>query len=126
MIRASFTFPAGFLWGCATSSHQVEGNNIHNDWWAWEQEPGRILNGDRSGKACEWWAGRWREDFDRAKDGFQNAQRISIEWSRVQPELDRWDEAALDRYRQMLMGLKERGMVPMVTLHHFTNPIWLA
>lgn len=126
MIRATFTFPQGFLWGCATSSHQVEGNNINNDWWAWEQEQGRILNGDRSGKACDWWAGRWREDFDRAKETWQNAQRISIEWSRVQPEPDRWDEGALDRYRQMLMGLKERGMVPMVTLHHFTNPLWLT
>lgn len=126
MIRATFTFPEGFLWGCATSSHQVEGNNINNDWWTWEQKQGTILNGDRSGKACDWWAGRWREDFDRAKDGYQNTQRVSVEWSRVQPERDRWDENALDRYRQMLMGLKERDMMPMVTLHHFTNPLWLA
>lgn len=126
MIRATFTFPTGFLWGTATSSHQVEGNNLNNDWWAWEQEAGHILEGDRSGKACDWWAGRWREDFDRARDTSQNAHRLSIEWSRVQPEPERWDEEALDRYRQMLMGLKERGMMAMVTLHHFTNPMWLA
>lgn len=126
MIRATFNFPPGFIWGCATSSHQVEGNNINNDWWRWEQEDGRILKGDRSGKACDWWAGRWREDFDRARETHQNAHRLSIEWSRVQPKLDRWDESALDRYRQMLMGLKERDMMPMVTLHHFTIPQWLA
>lgn len=126
MPRATFTFPAGFLWGAATAAHQVEGNNLNNDWWAWEQQEGHILNGDRSGRAADWWAGRWREDFDRAHETYQNAHRLSVEWSRVQPEPDRWDESALDRYRQMLLGLKERNMVAMVTLHHFTNPMWLA
>ncbi len=126
MPRATFTFPAGFLWGTATASNHVEGNNLNNDWWAWEQQEGRIINGDRSGKACDWWGGRWREDFDRAHETYQNAHRLSVEWSRIQPERDRWDEAALDRYRQMLLGLKERNMVAMVTLHHFTNPLWLA
>ena len=125
MPRATFTFPGGFLWGTATSAHQVEGNNLNNDWWAWEQQEGRILNGDRSGRACDWWAGRWREDFDRAHETYQNAHRLSVEWSRIQPEPDRWDESALDRYRQMLLGLKERNMVAMVTLHHFSNPLWL-
>ncbi len=127
MARATFTFPAGFLWGSATASHQVEGNNFNNDWWAWEQQEGRIHNGEKSGLACDWWNGkRWREDFDRAREGWQNAHRLSIEWSRVQPEPDRWDEAALDRYREMLIGLKERDMQPMVTLFHFSSPIWLA
>ena len=126
MPRATFNFPTGFLWGTATAAHQVEGNNINNDWWAWEQEEGRIHEGDRSGKACDWWGGRWREDFDRAQDSWQNAHRFSIEWSRIQPEPDRWDEAALDRYREMLLGLRERNMTPIVTLHHFTTPLWLA
>lgn len=126
MPRASFNFPTGFLWGTATSAHQVEGNNVNNDWWAWEQEPRRIHDGDRSGKAADWWGGRWREDFDRAKDGWQNAHRFSVEWSRIQPEPDRWDEAALDRYRDMLLGLRERNISAMITLHHFTNPQWLA
>ena len=126
MPRATFNFPTGFLWGTATAAHQVEGNNVNNDWWAWEQEPGRIHEGDRSGKAADWWGGRWREDFNRAEDSWQNAHRFSLEWSRIQPEPDRWDEAALDRYREMLLGLRERNMTAMVTLHHFTNPQWLA
>ena len=126
MARATFNFPQGFLWGTATASHQVEGNNFNNQWWAWEQEEGRILNGDKSGRACDWWAGRWREDFDRAHETHQNSHRLSLEWSRIQPEEDRWDEAALDKYREMLLGLKERGMSAMVTLFHFSIPQWLA
>jgi beta-glucosidase len=126
MPTASFHFPRGFLWGTATAAHQVEGNNTNNNWWAWEQQEGRIVEGQKSGLACDWWGGRWKEDFDRAAGGGQNAHRLSVEWSRIQPEPDRWDEDALERYRAMLRGLHERGMTAMVTLHHFTDPLWLT
>jgi beta-glucosidase len=126
MAQGTFHFPRGFLWGTATASHQVEGNNANNNWWAWESEPGHILQDQKSGLACDWWGGRWREDFDRAAEAGQNAHRLSLEWSRVQPEPDRWDEDALDRYRQMVRGLIERDMTPMVTLHHFSDPNWLV
>jgi beta-glucosidase len=125
MVKATFHFPRGFLWGTATSSHQVEGYNTNNQWWALEQEPGRILNGDKSEAACGWWGGRWRDDFDRAAEGGQNAHRFSIEWSRVQPVSDKWDETAIDRYREMARGLQQRGMTALVTLHHFSDPLWI-
>ena len=125
MSPVMFQFPRGFLWGTATASHQVEGQNKNNNWHAWEQEEGHILHGHKSGLACDWWSGRWREDFDRAAESGQNAHRLSVEWSRIQPKPDRWDESALDRYREILIGLVERDMLPMVTLHHFTNPLWL-
>jgi len=125
MAQATIHFPRGFLWGTATAAHQVEGNNTNNSWWAWEQQPGHILNGDKSGLACDWWCGRWKEDLDRAVETGQNAHRFSIEWSRIQPTPDQWDESALERYRAMLRGMLERNLLPMVTLHHFSNPIWL-
>jgi beta-glucosidase len=124
-ISALHQFPQGFLWGCATAAHQVEGGNT-NDWWRWEQTPGHIHENQRSGGACEWWQGRYEEDFDRAAAMNNNAQRISVEWSRVEPEPGRWDDYALEKYRAMLQALRARGMTPMVTLHHFTNPLWVA
>lgn len=126
MPQATFTFPAGFLWGTATAAHQVEGKNNNNNWSAWEELPGRIHNGDKAGLACDWWGGRWRDDFDRALETGQNAHRLSIEWSRIQPAPDRWNEDALDVYREILRGLYQRSMTPLVTLHHFTDPLWLA
>jgi beta-glucosidase len=126
MPDAAFNFPKEFRWGTATSAHQVEGGNTRNDWWAWEQQPGRILDGARSGAACGWRDGRWKEDLDRAAAGGQNAHRFSVEWSRIEPEPGRWDEAELDYYREILKGMRERGIEPLVTLHHFTNPLWLA
>ncbi len=124
--KGTYYFPEGFLWGTATAAHQVEGHNQNNTWWAWEQEEGRIINGQKSGLACDWWGGRWREDFDRAQAAHQNAHRLSIAWSRIQPEPDRWNEQALDRYREMLIGMRERKITPMVTLHHFSEPLWVA
>jgi beta-glucosidase len=123
MPSASFHFPRGFLWGTATAAHQVEGNNTNNNWYQWEQE-GHTKG--KAGLACDWWGGRWKEDFDRAAGAGQNAHRLSVEWSRIQPAPDHWDEDALERYRLMLRGLRERGMTAMVTLHHFTDPLWLS
>ncbi len=125
MAKATMYFPPDFLWGTATAAHQVEGNNMNNDWWAWEQEAGRILNGDKSGLACDWWANAER-DFDHAAALHTNAHRLSLEWSRIEPEPSVFDAAALNRYRDMLQGLHERGIEPMVTLHHFSNPLWLV
>jgi len=122
MPQATYHFPRGFLWGTATAAHQVEGNNTNNQWWKWEQDG---HTDGKSGLACDWWGGRWKEDFDRAAEGGQNAHRFSVEWSRIQPTPDTWDENALEHYRNMLRGLKERGMTAMVTLHHFSDPLWL-
>jgi beta-glucosidase len=118
-------FPNNFLWGTATAAHQVEGANANNDWWDWEQTPGHIHNDDTSARACEWWAGRYAEDFDRARDLHTNAHRMSVEWSRIEPREGEWDDAALSKYRAMLEALRARQIIPFVTLHHFTNPLWL-
>jgi beta-glucosidase len=119
---SNFRFPDGFLWGAATSSHQVEGNCRDNDWWAWEQA-GKVP--EPSGDACDHYH-RFREDFDLARALGHNAHRFSLEWSRIEPEPGRWDEGALENYRTILQGGLDRGLLPMVTLHHFSNPRWLA
>jgi len=124
-IEAYRQFPPGFLWGCATAAHQVEGQSV-NDWSRWEQTPGHIFQNQKAGLACDWWGGRFIEDFDRAAEMHNNAHRLSIEWSRIEPEPNQWDEYALDRYRQMLTALRERDIAPMVTLHHFSSPLWVG
>jgi beta-glucosidase len=119
-------FPAAFLLGCATSSHQVEGGNDANDWWAWEAEPGRIVGEERSGDACAWWSGYAEADLTRAAELGQNAHRLSLEWSRLEPEPGRYDAAAFDRYALLLAHLRRLDMHAMVTLHHFALPRWVG
>jgi beta-glucosidase len=116
-------FPQSFLWGVSTSAYQVEGDQSNNQWSAWEKL-GRIRSGDCSGRACDWWKNA-ELDFDLAQSLGVNALRLSVEWSRIEPSEGVWDDEALNRYRQMLQGLRNRGIRPFVTLHHFTNPLWL-
>jgi len=125
-LRATNTFPHGFKWGTATAAFQVEGQGGPSDWAAWAKVSGNIKNEGSATLACDWWGGRWREDFDRAAEAGQTTHRLSVDWSRIEPRQAVWDEDALDHYRQMVQGLRERGMVPMLTLHHFVNPLWFA
>lgn len=123
MTDSTTRFPKNFLWGAATSAHQVEGNN-HNDWTEWEKL-GKVKNGERSGRAAGQYE-RFAEDFDLARQLGQNAHRLSIEWSRIEPKPGWIDPAAIAHYRDVLQALRDRGLEPMVTLHHFTNPMWVA
>jgi beta-glucosidase len=127
MAEATLTFPRDFLWGTGTAAHQVEGGNTNNDWWAWEQrKEGKVFQDQSSGDACGWWApGGAEADIQRMKALHNNSHRLSIEWSRIEPEPGRWDHDALDRYREILKAMRDAGIKPMVTLHHFTNPMWI-
>ena len=118
-------FPAGFLWGAATSAHQVEGGNRGNDWWRFEQQPGTIRGGARSGEACQHFE-RFDEDFALAESDGHSAHRLSFEWSRLEPTPGQFAAEAIAHYHAVLASLREHRLIPVVTLHHFTNPLWLA
>jgi len=126
MSERILRFPEGFLWGGVTSAHQVEGNNSKNDWWQWERgSTGRTTDGSVSGEACLHYE-RFESDFGLVKSLGMNALRLSIEWSRVEPEEGAWADEAVEHYLRVLDSLKQRGIVPFVTLNHYTIPLWLA
>ncbi len=122
MGYSTLKFPKGFLWGSAASAHQTEGGN-HNDWTDWEKIPGKIKDGTNSSVACDHYH-LYEEDFDLAKELGHQVHRFSVEWSRVEPQRGKWNEREIDHYRAVTKALVDRGIRPMVTLHHFTNPIW--
>ncbi len=118
------TFPDGFRWGTATAAHQIEGNNVNNDWWRWEHTPGSGCK-ESSGDCCDSWH-RWPEDVALLRDlGFTD-YRFSLEWSRIEPAEGELSTVALDHYARLCEGLMEAGIAPVVTFHHFTSPVWLA
>lgn len=123
--EATFCFPGDFRWGVSVAGNSVEGFNLDSEWWAWEQESGHIKLGHTSGLACDWWKNA-EADFDRAVELGVNALRLSVEWPRVEPGPGVFDDYVLQRYAEMLQSLRERNIEPMVTLHHFSNPLWMA
>jgi len=115
-------FPPNFLWGASTSAHQVEGDNIHNDWWL--AETNRVLK-EASAGACRHYE-LYAQDFAIAKELNHNCHRFSIEWSRIEPQEGEFDASAIEHYRQVIVNLKEQNIEPVITLFHFTNPVWFS
>lgn len=144
--KPKLTFPKRFLWGAATSAHQVEGGT-HNQWSVWELQNAKSLaaqaeykltwlpeweglkdqaldpNNYISGRATDHY-NRYEEDFDILKNMNMNAFRFSIEWSRIEPEEGKWDLEAMAHYRRYLQALRKRGIEPVMTLMHWTLPVW--
>lgn len=113
-------FPKDFLWGTAISSYQTEGNNSNSDWWEWEQ---RGKTKDKSGVACDYW-NRWKEDHNLLSELGVNAFRLSLEWSRIEPEEGKFSEEAINHYREILQDLKNRNIKTQVTFWWWVNPLW--
>lgn len=117
---APVSFPPDFIWGSATAGYQIEGDNIHCGHWHREvlyhaKEP--------SGKACNFW-NLWPQDFAMLSELGHRMFRMSVEWSRIEPEENRHDEEAVARYLAMFKELKKRGIKLCLTLHHFSQPQW--
>lgn len=146
--RPDLKFPKKFLWGVATSAHQIEGGQ-HNQWSVWELENARALAAQApyhyddlnnwsevkeqatsprnyvSGKATQHYS-RYEEDIELIRKMNMNAFRLSIEWSRIQPKADTWDASEIEHYKAVLAACKRRGIEPIVTLFHFTLPVWFS
>ena len=116
-------FEKGFFGGAATAAHQVEGNNIHSDYWAQEQLPHTSF-AEPSGIACDHY-NRYEEDIRLLADAGLNAYRFSIEWARIEPEEGQFDPAEIEHYRKVIACCKAHGVEPVATLLHFTSPKWL-
>lgn len=146
--QPSLRFPKRFLWGAATAAHQVEGGN-HNQWTVWELENAQAKAAQAEyhyGDLPSWDATKkdaksptnyvsaalgdhyrvYEKDFDLLAQLNMNAYRFSVEWSRIEPEEGAWDAAAIDHYKQYIAALKARHIEPIMTLFHFTLPVWFA
>lgn len=148
MTKPSESFPKHFLWGAATAAHQVEGDN-HNQWSVWELENAKSKAAQASfhyndfpswervaatakdpsnyvsGELGDHYS-RYKEDFDFLDTMNMNAYRFSVEWSRVEPQEGSWNAEAMTHYKQYLAELKRRNIEPIVTLFHFTLPVWFV
>ncbi len=121
---SALVFPEGFLWGTATSAHQVEGGNSNSDWWDWERRPGTPCR-EPSGAAIDQY-NRYEADMAMLAGLGFNTQRFSVEWARVEPSEGVFDEAQLEHYRSVVQAARHHKLIPFVTLYHFSLPRWVA
>tara|TARA_B100000073_G_scaffold166298_1_gene137670 strand:+ start:3677 stop:5548 length:1872 start_codon:yes stop_codon:yes gene_type:complete len=121
-------FPQSFAWGTATAAHQVEGNNTNNNWFLWENEVDennlpRIHNGEKSSLAADHW-NRYPDDIELMNQLGVNHYRFSVEWSKIEPKKGVFEYKVIEHYRNLCDSLIRNNITPVVTLHHFTHPIW--
>lgn len=116
-------FDKSFLLGAATAAHQVEGNNIHSDFWA--QEHMKITTFVEPSLDAVDHYNRYEEDIKLMADAGLNAYRFSIEWARIEPEEGKFDLNEIEHYRQVIKCCRSYNIEPIVTLHHFSSPKWL-
>ncbi len=148
MTKRQSSFPERFLWGASTSAHQVDGNT-KNQWSVWEEENAKSLAAQAEyhyGDLPSWahikdqaiapenyrsavgtnHNSLYKLDFSLLKALNLNAYRFSIEWSRIEPKEGNWDPEAIAHYKEYFAELKKQGIEPLVTLFHFTLPVWFA
>jgi beta-glucosidase len=123
-MKGEHILPKGFLWGSATSAFQIEGGCTAHDFYDWARR-GLIKDGTSPVDAVHFWK-YYKKDIALMKKMRHNAARIGLEWARIEPEENRFDEKALAHYRLILKEMQKAGISPMVTLHHFSNPMWLV
>ena len=121
------SFPSPFIWGTATASHQVEGHCINN-WSEFElgsKDDGQpnIKDDQHSGIACDHW-NRYPEDIKLIKELGVSHYRFSVEWSKIQPTRDTFDQDVFNHYSEMIDALIHNNITPVLTLYHFTHPLW--
>lgn len=116
-------FPKSFYIGASTAAHQVEGNNIHCDYWAMEHLKHTNFN-EPSLTAVDHY-NRYKEDIELMAKAGLNAYRFSIEWARIEPKQGEFDKNQVEHYKDVLRTCRENGIEPIVTMMHFTSPVWV-
>ena len=112
-----------FLIGAATAAHQVEGNNTNSDIWALEHMK---YGGypEKSGAAADHYH-RYQEDITLLKEAGLNAYRFSLEWARIEPVENDFDEKEMQHYIDVIQYCLDNDIEPVITLFHFSSPKWL-
>ena len=119
-------FPKEFLWGVSTSAYQIDGG-ADNDWSKWEKLRGKNQNSENfvCGSACDSY-NKYEEDLNLVKNLNCGAYRIGLEWARLEPAEGRFDQAEIEHYRKVLLAFRAKGIKSVITLWHWTNPVWFS
>src|SRR5690242_11059449 len=121
------SFPAGFLWGTATASYQVEGAVAEDGrgasiWDTFSHTPGKVAN-NATGDVADDHYHRYKDNVQLMKALGVKAYRFSIAWPRVFPNgSGAPNPKGLDFYNRLVDELLANGIEPFATLYHWDLP----
>lgn len=117
-----FELKKGLLLGSATAATQIEGGDENNNWARFAAE-GKVKDGSTPVRADNHY-NRFREDIDLMAEMGLQIYRFGIEWSRIEPQRGKYSREAIAHYREEIEYMLSKGIKPLLTIHHFTNPLW--
>lgn len=122
-------FDDDFLFGVATSAHQIEGSSFGgcgmSHWDTFAGTKGNTARADNGSIACDHYH-RFEEDLDLIANANFDHYRFSVSWARVMPDGKTVNPDGLDFYDRLTDAMLKRGIKPMLTLHHWEQPAALA
>ena len=125
-------FADDFVWGTASAAWQVEGDydpdpddgfEVRSNWSVWADRG--CINGGQTNPQGSGFYTRYADDFALAAGMGTNSYRMGIDWTRIEPEDDLWNDAELQHYVDVLEAMNAAGLKPMVTLYHWVVPHWI-
>jgi len=122
-VPEDIEFSKNFFFGTAYSDFQTTGISETSDWYAYINNLKPPLIGPGVGND---FLNRYKEDFDLAGQIGIQVHRMSLEWSRFEPEEGKWDMEMVKKYKTIFAYMKKRGVEPMICLNHFPLPKWFA
>ncbi len=117
-----FKLKENLMLGTATAATQIEGGDENNSWARFARE-GKIKDGTTPVRANDHYA-RFKEDIDLMAEMGLQIYRFGIEWSRIEPQRGVYSQDAISHYREEIEYMVSKGILPLLTLHHFSNPLW--
>ncbi len=118
----AFKLPKGFLMGVSSAATQIEGGEVDSNWNDWYRQ-GKIKDNTNPAADNDHWE-KWEQDTQLLHDMGMQIYRFGIEWARICPTENEINEEALRQYRSEIEALHRKGIRPLMTIHHFTNPMW--
>ncbi|MGA2479515.1 MAG: family 1 glycosylhydrolase [Spirochaetia bacterium] len=123
-------FPAGFIWGAASSAYQCEGSPLADgasasNWHEFTRRRGVIRDGTTGDTACDNYH-RYPEDIAEMQRMGLKAYRFSAGWGRIFPEAGQLNARGLDHYDRMVDQLAAARVEPWLTIFHLEEPLWLT
>ncbi len=118
-----FRLPKDLGLGCATAATQIEGGSTDNSWYEWAAKKGKIKDGASPKRANQHWQ-LYEQDIQLMAQMGMEHYRLGIEWSRIEPAQGKFDDSVMEHYRTEIKLLLRNNIHPLITLHHFSNPMW--
>ncbi len=118
----TFLFPECFELGVSSAATQIDGDCKNSNWHDWYLK-GHIIDSSDPDIATRH-RDFLKEDTELMASMGIGHYRFGLEWARIEPEEGVFSDEEFDKVREELLLLRKNKISVLLTIHHFSNPLW--